>query len=239
MWAYAPTAPDRSQKIIGDVVTLRGNVRDVRVEKSVLRIRTLVIPAPIGLLLALALSAGAVTEDFSISSAANNLRSAILTRPSWPSPARSAQTLVMRAPIPAALQSICSGRSPSVWMAGLPSRTSWHARATTMTATPPSTDLIRRPRISMPRCQISGAESDSGSRRRPTSRSAQPANRPRRRAACADKAPQANLPGLRRPGRARAQRSIPAREYRRPARAVPRSGQRACGQPVAVGVDGL
>ncbi len=62
IWAYALDETARSQKIIGDVVTIRGNVGDVRVEKSVLRIGTLVIPALpalIGLLVALALSAGA------------------------------------------------------------------------------------------------------------------------------------------------------------------------------------
>ena len=59
-WEYAPDDFDRVQKIIGDVVTIRGNVRDVRVEKSVLRIGTLVVPALpalIGLLVALGLSA--------------------------------------------------------------------------------------------------------------------------------------------------------------------------------------
>ena len=59
IWEYAPDDVDRAQKIIGDVVTIRGNVRDVRVEKSVLRIGTLVVPALpalIGLLVALALS---------------------------------------------------------------------------------------------------------------------------------------------------------------------------------------
>ncbi len=62
VWAYTPDAVDRAQKIIGDVVTIRGNVRDVRVEKSMLRIGTLVVPALpalIGLLVALALSAAA------------------------------------------------------------------------------------------------------------------------------------------------------------------------------------
>jgi len=62
VWEHAPDDVDRAQKIIGDVVTIRGNVRDVRVEKSMLRIGTLVVPALpalIGVLVALALSAAA------------------------------------------------------------------------------------------------------------------------------------------------------------------------------------
>lgn len=60
IWEHVPDNVDRAQKIIGDVVTIRGNVRDVRVEKSMLRIGTLVVPALpalIGVLVALALSA--------------------------------------------------------------------------------------------------------------------------------------------------------------------------------------